>query len=240
MMPPFWRSQHAPHTRPDLGLLFALGVFGATTGYSRNRDTPVCPCQIPDGPPNDHPYLVGYLGVYKNLDWVAVARTLDFTKMTHLRRGSRRDFETERSLAKMAVTPSFRVIAVLSDNTRPEGRLAKFKAIDLSDRATFRHHIARLAADLLLVDHPGRSSRIWTNPHYKARNLYFQFGHKPDLFKNGSFTTLFLNAIRWGVGAVEHGSQEARMSAAPAIRDCSSTIVLSTADGSPPTNSSHR
>ena len=65
-------------------LLFALGVFGATAAHTQNRDTPVCPCQIPDGPPNPHPYLVGYLGVYKNLDWIAVARTLDFTKMTHL------------------------------------------------------------------------------------------------------------------------------------------------------------
>ena len=44
----------------------------------------VCQCQIPDGPPNPHPYLVGYLGVYKNADWAAVAKTLDFTKMTHL------------------------------------------------------------------------------------------------------------------------------------------------------------
>src|SRR5262245_16424477 len=44
----------------------------------------VCPCAIPDGPPNPRPYLVGYLGVYKNLDWVAVAKTLDFNKMTHL------------------------------------------------------------------------------------------------------------------------------------------------------------
>ncbi len=44
----------------------------------------VCQCRIPNGPPNPHPYLVGYLGVYKNLDWMAVARTLDFNKMTHL------------------------------------------------------------------------------------------------------------------------------------------------------------
>jgi GH18 family chitinase len=44
----------------------------------------VCPCAIPDGPPNPRPYLVGYLGVYKNLDWAAVAKTLDFNKMTHL------------------------------------------------------------------------------------------------------------------------------------------------------------
>jgi uncharacterized protein len=42
-------------------------------------------------------------------------------------------------------------------------------------------------------DHPV----IWTNPHYKARNVYFQFGHKPDLFQNSAFKMLFLNAIRW-------------------------------------------
>jgi uncharacterized protein len=38
---------------------------------------------------------------------------------------------------------------------------------------------------------------IWTNPHYKARNVYFQFGHKKELFDSPAFTRLFLNAIRW-------------------------------------------
>ncbi len=42
-------------------------------------------------------------------------------------------------------------------------------------------------------DHPV----IWTNPHYKARNVYFQFGHKQELFDSPTFTRLFLNAIRW-------------------------------------------
>jgi len=46
-------------------------------------------------------------------------------------------------------------------------------------------------------DHPV----IWTNPRYKARNVYFQFGHKPDLFQSSAFKTLFLNAIRWAGGA---------------------------------------
>jgi hypothetical protein len=27
--------------------------------------------------------------------------------------------------------------------------------------------------------------------------VYFQFGHKPDLFQSSAFKTLFLNAIRW-------------------------------------------
>ena len=49
------------------------------------------------------------------------------------------------------------------------------------------------ARSVRMGDHPV----IWTNPHSKARNVYFQFGHKPDLFKNSAFTTLFLNAIRW-------------------------------------------
>ena len=30
------------------------------------------------------------------------------------------------------------------------------------------------ARSLRMGDHPV----IWTNPHYKARNVYFQFGHK--------------------------------------------------------------
>jgi type 1 glutamine amidotransferase len=42
-----------------------------------------------------------------------------------------------------------------------------------------------------------RPSQRAEDPHYKARNVYFQFGHKPDLFQNGAFKALFLNAIRW-------------------------------------------
>lgn len=45
-------------------------------------------------------------------------------------------------------------------------------------------------------DHPV----IWTNPHVKARNVYFQFGHKAEQFDNPTFTRLFLNAIRWASG----------------------------------------
>jgi chitinase len=63
-----------------VAVVLTLGVFSGTTALAQT----VCQCQIPDGPPNPHPYLVGYLGVYKNADWVAVAKGLDFTKMTHL------------------------------------------------------------------------------------------------------------------------------------------------------------
>ena len=42
-------------------------------------------------------------------------------------------------------------------------------------------------------DHPV----IWTNPHYKARNVYIFMGHAPELFNNVNYTTLFRNAIFW-------------------------------------------
>jgi chitinase len=66
--------------KKTLALLFALGLSSAVAA----QNAAICPCQIPNGPPNPHPYLVGYLGVYKNADWTAVAKTLDFNKMTHL------------------------------------------------------------------------------------------------------------------------------------------------------------
>ena len=42
-------------------------------------------------------------------------------------------------------------------------------------------------------DHPV----VWTNEHYKARNIYIFMGHHPELFQNSSFTTLFTNSIFW-------------------------------------------
>ena len=42
-------------------------------------------------------------------------------------------------------------------------------------------------------DHPV----IWTNEHYKARNIYIFMGHHPDLFGNPAFSTIFGNAIFW-------------------------------------------
>lgn len=42
-------------------------------------------------------------------------------------------------------------------------------------------------------DHPV----IWTNEHYKARNIYIFMGHHPELFQNPAFTTIFKNAIFW-------------------------------------------
>jgi chitinase len=67
-----------------LTVLIAAGAFGAPAVRAQNQAAGVCACQIPDGPPNPHPYLVGYLGVYKNADWNAVAKSLDFARMTHL------------------------------------------------------------------------------------------------------------------------------------------------------------
>ena len=42
-------------------------------------------------------------------------------------------------------------------------------------------------------DHPV----IWTNEHYKARNIYIFMGHDPNLFNNEAYKTLFRNAIFW-------------------------------------------
>jgi type 1 glutamine amidotransferase len=42
-------------------------------------------------------------------------------------------------------------------------------------------------------DHPV----IWTNEHYKARNIYIFMGHHADLFENPAFATIFRNSIFW-------------------------------------------
>ena len=42
-------------------------------------------------------------------------------------------------------------------------------------------------------DHPV----VWTNEHYKARNIYIFMGHHPELFDNPAYTRLFRNSIFW-------------------------------------------
>jgi uncharacterized protein len=42
-------------------------------------------------------------------------------------------------------------------------------------------------------DHPV----IWTNEHYKARNIYIFMGHHGEHFQNRNFTTIFHNSILW-------------------------------------------
>ncbi len=46
---------------------------------------------------------------------------------------------------------------------------------------------------ITMGDHPV----VWTNEHYKARNIYIFMGHHPGLFQNTAFTTLFHNSILW-------------------------------------------
>jgi YVTN family beta-propeller protein len=43
-------------------------------------------------------------------------------------------------------------------------------------------------------DHPV----VWSNPHYKARNVYIFMGHHAGLFDDPNFVMLFRNAIFWG------------------------------------------
>lgn len=45
-------------------------------------------------------------------------------------------------------------------------------------------------------DHPV----IWSNEHYKARNIYIFMGHRADLFDNLTFVRIFRNAIFWAAG----------------------------------------
>ncbi len=52
------------------------------------------------------------------------------------------------------------------------------------------------ATSIKMGDHPV----VWTNEHYKARNIYIFMGHRPEHFQNASFTRLFHNAIEWAAG----------------------------------------
>lgn len=49
------------------------------------------------------------------------------------------------------------------------------------------------AKSIKMGDHPV----VWTNEHYKARNVYIFMGHHAELFQNQSFIRLFHNAILW-------------------------------------------
>jgi type 1 glutamine amidotransferase len=42
-------------------------------------------------------------------------------------------------------------------------------------------------------DHP----IVWSNEHYRARDVYFQFGHHGELLGNANFQELAPNAIHW-------------------------------------------
>ena len=52
------------------------------------------------------------------------------------------------------------------------------------------------STDLKMGDHPV----IWTNEHYKAKNIYIFMGHHPELFDNQAFTNIFKNSILWAAG----------------------------------------
>ena len=51
-------------------------------------------------------------------------------------------------------------------------------------------------SDLKMGDHPV----VWTNEHYKARNIYIFMGHHAELFDNKAFTNIFRNSILWTSG----------------------------------------
>jgi type 1 glutamine amidotransferase len=58
------------------------------------------------------------------------------------------------------------------------------------------------STDLKMGDHPV----IWTNEHYKARNIYIFMGHHSELFDNQVFKKIFENSVFWAAGQQEsHG-----------------------------------
>ena len=52
-------------------------------------------------------------------------------------------------------------------------------------------------SDIKMGDHPV----IWTNPDFKAKNIYIFMGHSPELFNNVAYTTIFRNAIFWAASS---------------------------------------
>jgi len=56
------------------------------------------------------------------------------------------------------------------------------------------------STDIMMGDHPV----VWTNEHYKARNIYIFMGHRPEHFDNPAFTKIFKNSIFWAAGQQEN------------------------------------
>jgi uncharacterized protein len=56
------------------------------------------------------------------------------------------------------------------------------------------------STDLRMGDHPV----IWTNEHFKARNIYIFMGHHPELFENHAFTKILENSVFWAAGQREN------------------------------------
>jgi hypothetical protein len=52
------------------------------------------------------------------------------------------------------------------------------------------------ATAIKMGDHPV----IWTNEHFKARNVYIFMGHRPEHFNNLAYTKILSNAIFWTAG----------------------------------------
>lgn len=51
------------------------------------------------------------------------------------------------------------------------------------------------SSDIKMGDHPV----VWINEDVKARNVYFQFGHSRNLYKDDNFLKMFRNAIKWSL-----------------------------------------
>ncbi len=88
------------------------------------------------------------------------------------------------------VSPSF-IVQKEEFYTYDKSNRANVHVLASVDESTYEPN-----SDIKMGDHPV----VWTNPHYKARNIYIFMGHSPVLFESEDYKTLFRNAIFWAAG----------------------------------------
>jgi uncharacterized protein len=122
------------------------------------------------------PWFSQFMGGIRYTSYIPgfVTATVDVDDRTHpVMRGVPRSFvvrDEEWYTWSQSPRPNVRVLATVDESTYSPDSLIKMGG-----------------------DHPV----IWSNEHYKARNVYIFMGHHADLFQNGAFVTIFHNAIEW-------------------------------------------
>ena len=73
--------------------------------------------------------------------------------------------------------------------------MAKVVGVKFKDAGKL-YYFSPAKIDVKMGDNPV----VWVNEKVKARNVYFQMGHSPKLFKSDDFTAMLHNAISWTLG----------------------------------------
>jgi uncharacterized protein len=97
----------------------------------------------------------------------------------------------DQSHPVMKGLPSSFVIDKEEFYTWSESNRSRVRVLASVDESTYKPK-----SMITMGDHP----IIWTNEHFKARNVYIFMGHHPGLFDNPDYARLFKNAILWGAG----------------------------------------